>query len=149
MIATTKDVTQQWKHAIWKLVKRKTNRWYCGGNFRFQQTIQCVGRLLIDSQQLLLNYNSNCNNIIHRRALLLLLSNSNASSNRKGVLLEANDRDKKDEQEVSDSTIYGSTKSSQYTTSSRTIEDDEGAVIIEMPSCKSNICIRTLHQNEL
>jgi hypothetical protein len=149
MIATTKDITQQWKHAIWKLVKRKTNRWYCGGYFRFQQTIQCVGRLLIDSQQLLLNHNSNSNNGIHRRALLLLLSNSNANSNRKGVLLETNDRDKTDEQEVSDSTIFGFTQSSQYTTSTRTIKDDEGAVVIEMSSCKSNICIRTLHQNEL
>ena len=148
MIATTKDITQQWKHTIWKLVKRKTNRWYCSGYFRFQQTIQCVGRLLIDSQQLLLNYNCNSNNRIHRRALLLLLSNSNASRNRKGVLLETNDRDKTDEQEVSASTIFDCTKSSQYTTSARTIKDDEGAVIIEMSSCKSNICIRTLHHNE-
>jgi hypothetical protein len=148
MIATPKDITQQWKHTIWKLVKRKTNKWYCGGYFRFQQTIQCVGRLLIDSQQLLLNYNCSSSNRIHRRALLLLLSNSNANSNKKGVLLETNDRDKTDKQEVPASTIFDSTKSSQYTTTATTIKDDEGAVIIEMTSCKSNICIRTLHHNE-
>ncbi|MGK3747976.1 MAG: hypothetical protein ACI8RD_000266 [Bacillariaceae sp.] len=151
MVATTIDVTQQWKHALWKLVKRKTNRWYYVGYFRFQQTIQSVGQLLIDSQQLLLkcNNNSNSSNRIHRGALLLLLSNFNANGTRKGVLLDTNDSDKTDEQDVLDPTIFDSTRSSQYTTSTRTIEDDEGVVIIEMSSCKSNHYIRSLPRNEL
>mmetsp|Transcript_7578 Transcript_7578/g.8823 ORF Transcript_7578/g.8823 Transcript_7578/m.8823 type:complete len:481 (-) Transcript_7578:133-1575(-) len=142
MVTTTKDATQQWTRALWKLVKRKINMWYCVGYLRYRLSIQSIGRLLIDSQQLLLKYNnksninSNNNNRILRRALMLLPNKKNDNGNRNHMVCDAHECEKMNEQEVSDF-IFDPNRSRQNT-SATTKYEDEGIVIIEMSSCKSN-----------
>jgi len=118
MVTTTNDATQQWTRALWKLMKRKTNMWYCVGYLRFRLSIQSV------------------NNRILRHALMLLPQKKNDNGNRNHMLCDAQKSDKMNEQEISD-LIFDPTRNRQNTSATKKYED-QGVVIIEMPSCKLN-----------
>ena len=101
MVATTQNVTQQWSRALWKLTKRKTNMWYYIGYISFRRSIQNVGRLLINPQQLLIKYYKS-NTIISCRSLLLS-SNTGFANGECDMFIQAHDEDNRDKEGISDS----------------------------------------------
>lgn len=82
MTATTRNLTQQWKLALWKLAQHKADVWYRYSHIFVRQSIQKSGHLLVKSQELLAQYWKRNHLHYHHRLVMVPTNNTSTGCDR-------------------------------------------------------------------